>query len=431
MPARARAPRPLRGEVRVPGDKSISHRALIFAALSAGRSRISNLNTGADVVDLMGMLGAVGAPGRWDSSRGLVDLEGCGWEGLIEPDQVLDAGNSGTALRLMTGVCAGIRGASVLTGDGSVRRRPMLRVVEPLRNMGASIDGRRGGDRAPLLVRGGDLSGIKFDSPVASAQVKSAVLVAALAARGETTVTEPHASRDHTERMLAARGVPVTRSAAGVSVTGGARLQPVDQPVPGDISSAMFLIVGALLIPGSDLTVADVGLNPTRTSALDVLKAMGGRIEANVESEAGGEPFGTIRVEASHLHGVDVGGGAIPGLIDEVPVLAVAAAFADGETWITGASELRVKESDRISSLAEALGSVGVQVRELPDGLLISGPAAIRAGDVDARMDHRIAMALAVAGLVADEPIRVRGWESVATSFPEFLDIFATAQDRK
>jgi 3-phosphoshikimate 1-carboxyvinyltransferase len=325
-------------------------------------------------------------------------------------------------------VCAGVDCASVLTGDHSVRRRPMLRVVAPLRRMGARIDGRRGGDRAPLLIRGGRLSGIDFESPVASAQVKTAVLLAGLRAERATTVTEPAPSRDHTERMLAARGVRVMRSGRGILVAGGAELRALDQSIPGDISSAMFFIVATLLIPESRLTITGVGLNPTRTAALDVLTAMGGRIETIIAGEVGGEPVGDISVEASELHGVEVDPKAVPALIDEVPALAVAAVRAEGTTVLTGADELRVKESDRIGALARGLSILGADVREITDGLVISGPSTLSGGHVDSHNDHRIAMALAVAGLFTAEPVRIIGWKSVASSFPEFLDVLAEAR---
>jgi 3-phosphoshikimate 1-carboxyvinyltransferase len=427
MPAATQV-RPLTGTIRVPGDKSISHRALVLGALAPARSTVTGVNLGTDVLATIAMLRRLGVAITVDHDKHLVEVDGCGWAGLTEPDDVLDAGNSGTAIRLMAGVCAGVDCASVLTGDHSVRRRPMLRVVAPLRRMGARIDGRRGGDRAPLLVRGGRLSGINFESPVASAQVKTAVLLAGLRADGATTVMEPAPSRDHTERMLAARGVRVMRSGRDISVAGGAELRALDQSIPGDISAAMFFIVAALLIPESRLTITGVGLNPTRTAALDVLTAMGGRIETIIAGEVGGEPVGDISVEASELHGVEVDPKAVPALIDEVPALAVAAVRAEGTTVLTGADELRVKESDRIGALARGLSILGADVREITDGLIISGPSTLSGGHVDSHNDHRIAMALAVAGLFTAEPVRIIGWKSVASSFPEFLDVLAEAR---
>lgn len=423
--------RPLLGELRVPGDKSISHRALILAAIASGPSVFRGVNTGADVRALAHSLAAIGARCAFDDSKAIAEVEGCGWEGLVEPHDVVNVGNSGTSLRLLPAVCAAIDGVTVVTGDESVRSRPMLRVVEPLRRMGALIDGRRSGDRAPLSIRGGPLTGIDFASPVASAQVKTAVLIAGLWAHGPTSVHEPLLSRDHTERMLAARGVPVVRAGSEVSVPGDVRLAPLDHNIPGDISSAMFLIVAALLVPGSDVTITGVGLNPTRTRALDVLTSMGGWIESSVDAEVGGEPVGHIKVKASELHGAAIGGDDIPGVIDEIPALAVAATMAEGDTVISGADELRVKESDRIAALAETLSSLGANIRERPDGLVITGPASLRGGEVDCRGDHRIAMAAAVAGMLAADPVNVRGWEAVATSFPEFLDVIGSAQGRR
>ena len=419
--------RPLTGDLSVPGDKSISHRALILGALASGRSRVLHPNTGTDLTSLGGCLGALGATVAWDRENDTVEVEGYGFERLTEPDQILDCGNSGTSLRTLTGVCSGIPGMAVLTGDESVRRRPMLRVVTPLRRMGARIDGRDGGAMAPIVTHGGGLHGIAYRSPVASAQVKTAILLAGLAAEGPTTVTEPAPSRDHTERMLAARGVPVATSDTSVTITGGGSIAPLDQRVPGDISSAMFLVVAALLVPGSDITVTGVGLNPTRTVALEVLRSMGGRLEAHIESLEGGEPIGSIAVRCSELHGVEVPPGDIPGLIDEIPALVVAAAAAEGETVISGAAELRVKESDRIAGLVGLLRTLGVDVEERPDGMMVSGRGRLGGGRVDARGDHRIAMAAAVAGLVAGGPVRVDDWGAVATSFPEFVDILKSA----
>jgi 3-phosphoshikimate 1-carboxyvinyltransferase len=419
----------LTGTIYVPGDKSISHRALMLGALAEGRSLVAAPNLGADVLATAGMLSALGAKLNLDPDKSRVEVEGCGWSNLREPESVLDAGNSGTAIRLMLGICSAVKGTSVLTGDESIRSRPMLRVVEPLREMGAVIEGRALGDRAPLMVSGRPLHGVYDET--GSAQVKSAVLFAGLSADGTTTVTEIWPSRDHTERMLVARGVRVGREGTTVTLAGGQALEPCDQIVPGDFSSAMFLIVAALILPGSDLTIAGVGLNPTRTHALDVLRAMGGEIESVITAEHGGEPSGDIRVVASELHGVEVTPEDVPLMIDEIPALAVAATQAHGTTNIRGASELRIKESDRIGALVEGLGALGADIVELGDGLSITGPARLAGGRVDSRGDHRIAMALAIAGLVADGNVKVHGWSSVATSFPEFLDVLAEAQDRK
>ena len=428
MRTRRRKERSLTGTLEVPGDKSISHRALIFAALANGTSTIEHINVGLDVRATARALEQLGATVTIAAHDLRVVVEGSGAAGLREPDEAIDVGNSGTTIRSLLGVCAPVPGLTVLTGDGSIRRRPMLRVVAPLRQMGAHIDGRDHGDKAPLTVRGSELTGIDYEMPVASAQVKTAILLAGLRANGTTTVIEPRPTRDHTERMLAAAGIAVRQEAAGVSVDGGVEPSAADRTVPGDISSAMFLIAGALLVPGSDLTITGVGLNPTRTAALDVLSQMGAELEVNVEETVGGEPTGTIRARYSELHGVAVDPAVVPSLIDEVPVLAVVASRAEGTTEITGAEELRVKETDRIEVMAAGLKALGATVDPLPDGLTITGPCTFSGGAVDSRHDHRAAMAFAVAGLVSSDNVRIEGWSSVDTSFPEFLDLLGEAQ---
>lgn len=418
----------LRGRARVPGDKSISHRALILAALAQGSSRLTGVNPGGDVHATAQLLGRLGATLRSDLAGGEVEVDGWGERGPREPDDVLDAGNSGTTLRIALGLCAGARGAFVLTGDESLRRRPMLRVVAPLRAMGAQIDGRANGNLAPLSLRGGDLTGVAHTLPMASAQVKTALLLAGLGARGTTSVTEPQLSRDHTERMLAAAGVSVVRSGDTVSVAGGGRPAPGDRRVPGDLSSAAFVIAAAVLIPGSDVLLEDVGVNPTRTGFLEVLTAMGADISIEAVDTWGGEAVGAIRVRSSALRGGIVGAAEAVSLIDELPILAVVATQATGRTTIRGAGELRVKESDRIAAMAAGLGSLGAEVETRPDGLVISGPTQLRAAEVDSCGDHRVAMSLAVGGLLAQGPVTVRGWECVDTSFPGFLDTLEALQ---
>jgi 3-phosphoshikimate 1-carboxyvinyltransferase len=419
----------LRGTVEMPGDKSVSHRSLIFAALARGESAITGINAGADVRATARMLGQLGAPCDFDEAKHEVRVEGSGWDGLLEPEGPLDAGNSGTSLRLLLAVCAGIEGACVLTGDDSLRRRPMLRVVAPLRQMGARIDGRRYGDRAPLFVRGGELSGLDYESTVASAQVKTAVLLAGLRASGSTSIVEPALSRDHTERMLTAAGVPVERDGLTVTVPGGSDVGAMNWVVPGDVSAAMFFVVAALILPGSDLTIASVGLNPTRIAALDVLGRMGARIEIEIKKEEGGEPTGDLRIEHSELNGTEVAPQEIPALIDEIPALAIAGTQARGATVIRGASELRVKESDRVAALADGLQRLGADVEELDDGLIVRGPSQLQGGEVHSQRDHRIAMAFAVAGLAAADRVRVRDWSCVETSFPGFLDALDGARE--
>ena len=424
---RARAPRPLHGTVAIPGDKSISHRALILAALASGPSVLARTNFGADVKATASALTQVGAACIVDENNRQVKVEGVGWRGLREPHGVLDAGNSGSTMRMMLGICAGIPGLSVLTGDDSLRRRPMLRVAAPLRQMGAVVDGRDHGNLAPLAIRGGGLTGIDIELPVASAQVKSALLLAGLNAEGTTRVTEPGASRDHTERMLKALGVDVVTEGRSASVAGGATWEGFSAVMPGDISSAMFLIAAAAIVPGSQLTLTGVGLNPTRRGALDVLRSMGSDVAWSEETSSLGEPTGTVTVSCRPLRGVQVDPGLVPALIDEIPALAVIATQADGETSFTGAQELRVKESDRIAALVTGLRAVGAEAEELPDGLVVRGPTVLGGGEIDSRGDHRIALAFAVAGLLSSEKVRVIGWSSVETSFPEFLDILGEA----
>ena len=419
----------LRGTVTMPGDKSISHRALIFAALAPGESTVTGINAGADVRATATMLEQLGVPADFDIANHKVHIEGKGWDGLHEAEQALDAGNSGTSMRLLLAVCAGIKGASVLTGDESLRRRPMLRVVVPLRQMGARIDGRRYGDRAPLFVRGGELLGLDYESTVASAQVKTAVLLAGLRASGTTSVAEPALSRDHTERMLGAAGVPLVRDGLTVSVPGGSEIRPLSWVVPGDISAAMFFVVGALILPGSDLTITSVGLNPTRTAALSVLTRMGAEIEIEFKGDESGEPMGDLRIRHSVLTGTEIGPEEVPALIDEIPALAIAATQASGATVIRGASELRVKESDRLAALTRGLTTLGADVDELDDGLAVRGPSELLGGEVPSQRDHRIAMAFAVAGLAAAQRVRVRDWTCVETSFPGFLDALDGARE--
>ena len=415
------------GTIEVPGDKSISHRALILGAIASGTSTVSGLNGGEDVSATRRCLAALGA--RIVSDEAKVTVESEGWPQLGEAEDVLDAGNSGTTLRSLLAVTAATPGAFTLTGDATLRRRPMLRVVSPLRQMGAAIDGRLHGDRAPLFVRGGPLRGIDFESPVPSAQVKSAVLIAGLAAAGRTSVAEPLLSRDHTERMLEAAGVRLERNGTEIAVEGGQRLEPRDWVVPGDFSAASFLVVAALLTPGSELTIDNVGLNPTRTGLLETLREMGGDID--VDDRGGVEPVGSITVRTSQLHGVDVPPERIPSMVDELPILAVAATQAEGDTRIAGAAELRVKESDRIAATKEGLRALRASIDELRDGLLITGPARLEAAEVESRGDHRIALALAVAGIVSGQNVKVRGWSCVNTSFPEFLDVLGKARGRR
>jgi 3-phosphoshikimate 1-carboxyvinyltransferase len=413
----------LAGDVIVPGDKSISHRSVMFGALAVGNTHVRGFLPGADCLSTVDCFRKLGVQIDQLSDTELI-VHGVGLGGLQEPSDVLDAGNSGTTTRLMLGILAGQPFHVTVTGDASIRKRPMGRVALPLRQMGAQIDGRENGKFAPLSVRGGQLKAIRYDSPVASAQVKSAVLLAGLFAEGESGVKEPELSRDHTERMLQAFGVQVGERDGYITVQGGSRLTGTVIDVPGDISSAAFLMVAAAITPESDVTIRGVGINPTRTGILEVLREMGADIELLNERVSGGEPIADMRVRGSQLRSVHVGGAMIPRLIDEIPVLAVAASQAEGVTEIRDAEELKVKESNRIATTARELRKFGVIVEELDDGLRITGRTFLRGGAViDTYHDHRIAMAMAVAALMADGETTIRDWESVDVSFPGFAEL--------
>jgi 3-phosphoshikimate 1-carboxyvinyltransferase len=409
--------RPLRGRVRVPGDKSISHRALLFAAIADGRSTISGLATGADVAATRASLEQLGVKIKGTAEQ--LTVAGHGVDGLREADGVIDCANSGTSMRVMSGLLAGRSFLSVLDGDDSLRTRPMARVVEPLRAMGATVDGRADGTLAPLVVRGGALMGRRLTPSVASAQVKSALVLAGLQARGVTEIVEPGASRDHTERMLAALGAPVTSSNGIVTVEAGAP-NPFELDIPGDPSSAAFFAVAASITPGSEIVIEDVALNPSRIAFVTVLQRMGADIEIAPRTVRVGEPVGDITVRAAPLHGTTIGGDEVTTAMDEIPVLAVAAAFAEGVTDIRDAAELRVKESDRIGTVQQELGQLGISVESRPDGLLIRGGRP-QAASLKGHGDHRIAMAAAVAGHAIEADSTVRGWSIVAVSYPDFL----------
>jgi 3-phosphoshikimate 1-carboxyvinyltransferase len=408
----------VRGEITLPGDKSISHRAVIFAAIARGESRIHNFSGGGDNRSTIHAFQTLGVEITQTGTAVLV--KGRGWDGLHAPSETLDCGNSGTTMRLLSGLLAGRPFASRLDGDASLRSRPMGRVITPLREMGADIVSEGGENRAPLRINGQSLHGISYQSPVASAQVKSAILLAGLQGRGVTRVWEPVRSRDHTERMLPAFGGRLQVRGTAVTIAGGQELHACDVEVPGDLSSAAFFIGAALVVPGSELYVRGVGLNPTRTGVLDVFLAMGGAMTTLNLHEVCGEPVGDLLVRPSTLQGIEIDGELIVRAIDEVPVIAVVAAFAHGTTVIRGAQELRVKESDRLRALATTLLALGARVSELPDGLAIEGEIGLRGGRVQSFDDHRIAMALTVAGLAATDKIVLEGTGCVDISFPGF-----------
>lgn len=408
------------GEVKLPGDKSITHRALILAALADGGSRIRGASDAADCRSTRRCLEALGVVIR-DLEGGVIAVAGAGAEAWREPADLLDCGNSGTTMRFLLGVLAGRPWHAVLTGDASLRSRPMARLAVPLRRMGARVDGRDAGNRAPLAVRGGDLAGIEWRPEVASAQVKSALLLAGLQARGVTTVVEPSLSRDHTERMLQGFGARLERAGAAVSIAGGQRLRATDVDVPCDLSAAAFFLAAALIVPGARVRVRGVGVNPTRTGLLDVLSEMGADVQRSNERVVCGEPVADLEaVHTPSLAAVEIGGELIPRLVDEVPIVAVLATFAAGTTVIRDAQELRHKESDRLRAMATGLSALGADVRERPDGLVVRGGRPLHGAAVDACGDHRIAMSLGVAGLAAGGVTQVRGAESVAISFPSF-----------
>ncbi|MBT9555075.1 MAG: 3-phosphoshikimate 1-carboxyvinyltransferase [Myxococcales bacterium] len=414
-----------RGRVTVPGDKSVSHRALLLSALAHGETRVSGLGMGGDVRSTRRVLTALGVEIR-DEGEDVV-VVGCGWEGLRAPAEPLDCGNSGTTLRVMMGILASTSFESTLTGDASLSSRPMERVAAPLRRMGATIETTAG--KPPVRVLGGPLHGIDFESPVASAQVKTAVLLAGLRASGTTRVTEPERSRDHTERFFAAMGVPMTISGNAVTVDAGPLRALARFTVPGDLSSAAFWLAAGLLRPshvardgGDDgVVVLNALVNPTRTGFLEAVALMGGEIRVHPVS-GGVEPTADLEARYGPLRGADLPPDVVVRAIDEVPILAVLATQAVGRTRITGAAELRVKECDRLAVMAETLTALGATVRELPDGLEIDGPTPLRGGRVDSHHDHRIAMSAAIAALCASGPVTIDRADAAAVSYPEFWE---------
>ena len=427
----------LNGEIKVPGDKSVSHRAVIFGSMASGESKVTNFLFSDDTkctIEIMEALGAVIKISNDENGDGSLLITGVGRDGFREPVKILDCKNSGTTMRLMMGVLAKEDFFSILVGDASLSKRPMGRVTGPLIKMGANIMGRGGTDGvdasfAPIAIRGGNLTGIRYDMPVSSAQIKSALLLAGMGAVGKTQIADPGMSRDHTERMMRYFGIPISNEDGYITVEHCDLFDGRDIDVVGDISSATFFIVGALITEKSDLLITSVGLNPGRSGAIDALLKMGADIEILNEREVSGEPAGDIRVKSSNLKGIKITGDLIPPMIDEVPALAVAAAYADGETVITGAGELRVKESDRIMTTAENLRSMGALVTELEDGLVIvggnptGGAKKPEGGKAKSFGDHRAAMAAAVFGLSSRSGVTVSDADCVGVSFPGFFDM--------
>jgi len=425
---------PLRGRIQIPGDKSVSHRSLLLGSLADGTSRVERFLPAADCRATLGAVRALGVEVEELSPSSLI-LRGRGLRGLQEPDDVVDCSRSGTTMRLLAGILAGQPFPSVLSGDAQLRRRPMGRIAEPLRHMGATVLGRDGGQLPPLTIQGGALQGLDYTLPVASAQVKSALLLAGLYAGGPTSLCVPGPARDHTERMLTAMGVRLEAGDWGL-VPGGQRLrlepgsplQALDLSVPGDFSSAAFVLVAASLVPGSEVLIEGTGVNPTRTGLLDVLLAMGADVVLEDERMVGGEPVADLAVRASDLYGTEVSGHLVVRAIDEFPILAVAATQAQGETVVRDAAELRVKETDRIATTVQELRRLGAEIEAQPDGFVIQGPTPLRSpefidgqgAEVHSHGDHRLAMALAVAGLIARGETCVQDTDCIADSFPGF-----------
>jgi 3-phosphoshikimate 1-carboxyvinyltransferase len=411
----------LTGRLRVPGDKSISHRSIMLGSLAEGVTEVSGFLEGEDSLATLSAFRAMGVQIKGPDA-GKVSIQGVGLYGLQAPADDLYLGNSGTSMRLMSGLLSGQRFNTTLGGDASLSGRPMKRVVEPLTSMGAAIETATGGT-APLRVQGGrQLSGIDYAMPVASAQVKSSLLLAGLYARGTTCVTEPAPTRDHTERMLAGMGYSLQREADRVCLQGGGTLRGIAIDIPADISSAAFFLVGASIAPGSELVLEHVGMNPTRTGIIDILQRMGADITLLNERDVGGEPVADLRVRSAQLRGIDIPPELVPLAIDEFPVVFVAAACAQGRTLLTGAEELRVKESDRIQVMADGLQALGVDAQPTADGMVIEG-GKIGGGCVDSHGDHRIAMAFSMAALRAEAGIEITDCANVNTSFPGFVDL--------
>lgn len=425
--------RSLRGTITVPGDKSLTHRAIILTALAEGTSTIAGYCQGEDCLNTMRAFQGLGIPIAQTPTE--LTVCGKGFWGLSEPSAPIDCGNSGTGIRLLTGLLAGQDFFSVLTGDESIRRRPMGRVVKPLREMGAVIGGRKGGELAPLAITGAGLHGIEYMSPVASAQIKSSLLLAGLFAQGQTRYREPHLSRDHTERMFQFFGISLTNEEGALVLQGRPSVgwRGVHVMIPGDFSAASFFIVGATIVQGSDVTIYNVGMNPTRTGLIEVMRTMGADIQVLGLREEAGEPVGDLRVKSAPLKGVAIGQDLIPKTIDEFPVLCVAAAVAEGDTVISGAEELRVKESDRIATMSRELKAMGAHIEERPDGMVICGLGRggengqlKSAGKAQSHGDHRVAMALAIGGLTAEQTMTIGDTGCVDTSFPNFEKVLVT-----
>ncbi|MFN7252216.1 MAG: 3-phosphoshikimate 1-carboxyvinyltransferase [Anaerobacillus sp.] len=413
----------LKGEIKVPGDKSISHRAVMFGAIANGKTTVEGFLPGEDCLSTISCFRKLGIEIEQEEDR--VTVYGKGWDGLREASEILDVGNSGTTTRLMLGILATRPFHSVVIGDASIAKRPMARVTVPLKQMGAKIDGRSEGNYTPLSLRGGQTKAISFHSPVASAQVKSAILLAGLQSEGVTTVTEPHKSRDHTERMLKAFGVQLQEDETSVSVSGGQSLQAQHVVVPGDISSAAFFLVAGAIVPNSEITLLNVGINPTRTGIIEVLRKMGAKLQITNERVINEEKMADLTISTSELGGIEISGELIPRLIDEIPIIAILATQANGTTLIKDAEELKVKETNRIDTVVSQLQKLGANIEATEDGMIIHGPTPLTGGQVASFGDHRIGMAMAIAGLVSSEEIEIQEIEAIDVSYPNFFQHLA------
>jgi 3-phosphoshikimate 1-carboxyvinyltransferase len=413
--------KPLKGEIAPPGDKSISHRSLMLGSLATGTTLVRDFLISDDTLSTANAMRALGASIEISGTQVLV--KGNGLHGLKEPDKIIDCGNSGTTTRLLIGLLSPQQFTSTLTGDKYLQARPMKRVVGPLAQMGAKINGNEEGNKLPLTIIGSNLKGISYELPVASAQVKSAILLAGLYAEGETEVIEPEPSRDHTERMLTYLGVPIKKNGHSIKINKVSKINSGEIIVPSDLSSAAFFMVAALITPGSEVLIKNVGINPLRTGVIDILKNMGGDIEIINERGVNGEPIGDILARSSNLHATEISGDIIPKAIDELPLVAVAASFAEGTTLIKDAKELRVKETDRIHAMATELGKLGVQVEEFEDGMSIIGTQTLTGAKCSSWGDHRIAMSIAIAALRAKGETEIIDADCVSVSYPGFFEV--------
>lgn len=410
----------LNGELDIPGDKSISHRAIILGSLAKGQTKVTNFLTGEDCIQTINAFKELGV--TIDVNNTDVEIDSPGIHSFIEPKKPLYFGNSGTTARLMIGLLAGLPLFSTIWGDPYLTERPMDRVINPLKKMGAKISGRTNTSLLPLAIDGGKLAGIHYELPVKSAQVKSAILLAGLFAKGKTTVLEQTKTRDHTENMLSAFGADIEVNHNTITVTNSKDLQPTNVFVPGDISSAAFFLVAAAIVPNSSVTLKNIGLNETRTGIIDVMKQMGADIRITNISEISGEQFGDITVQSSELQGIRINGDIIPRLIDEIPVIALLATQASGETIIEDAEELRVKETDRIAAVEDVLTNLGVEMKTTEDGMIIRGKQRLHGGKVKAYYDHRIAMMASIASLISDDAVTIDDVSSIPISYPDFFE---------